>query len=176
MTPNESLRPNVIPLRGLPAAELGRSAAGGALMFEVAVRGEGGEFLTITIIGRSYPGSTDYWNGNWLQASIEVSAGGFRGEVACDLRADELAAFAEQMACLQESFRGEAAFDTLEGWLSLRVIGDGRGHMEFRCVVRDQPGVGNRLECVFNTDQTFTRSTVAELAAVVQAFPVVDRP
>ena len=142
-------------------------------MFEVAVRCEGGEFLTITVLGRSHPGSTDFWDGNWVRAAVEVSAGGFRGEVCGDLRADELAAFAGQLAHLQESLRGEAAFDTMEGWLSLRVTGNGRGHLTFRCVIRDEPGVGNTLDCVLATDQTFTRSTVAELAAVVQAFPVV---
>lgn len=145
-------------------------------MFEVSVRCEGDEFLTITVLGRSHPGSTDFWDGNWVQAAVEVSVGGFRGQVSGNLRADELAAFAERLARLQESLRGEAAFETMEGWLSLRFVGNGRGHLEIRCVVRDQPGVGNTLECVLATDQTFTRSTVGELAAVVQAFPVVGRP
>lgn len=54
--------------------------------------------------------------------------------------------------------------------------GDGRGHMACRCVVRDEPGIGNTLDCTLATDQTFTRTAVAELAAVVRAFPAIGRP
>ena len=148
-------------------------------MGEIAIRCEGSDFLTINILGRSHPACPDFWDGNWVRAVVEVSAGGFRGEVSGDLRAEELAAFAEQLARLQETLRGEAAFETMEGWLSIRAIGDGRGHVEFACVVRDLASIsntvatGNTLECVLATDQTFTRSTVAELIAVVQEFPVV---
>jgi hypothetical protein len=145
-------------------------------MCEVAIRCEGGGFLTITLVGRSHPGASDYWDGNWVMASVGVQAGGFRGSVGGHLRAEELADFHEQLARLQESLRGTAEFATMEGWLSIRVEGDGRGHMECRCVIRDEPGIGNTLDCTLSTDQTFTRSTVAELAAAVQAFPVVGRP
>lgn len=50
------------------------------------------------------------------------------------------------------------------------------GHMTFECTVRDQPGIGNTLEFLLATDQTFTRFTVAELAAVVKRFPVIGSP
>ena len=145
-------------------------------MVDVAVRCEGGEFLTIAVVGRSHPEASDYWDGNWVLASVEVQAGRFRGSVGGHLRAEEMADFHRQLAQLQESLRGTAEFTTMEDWLSIRATGDGRGHIEFRCMVRDQPGIGNTLEFVLATDQTFTRSTVAELAAVVQAFPVVGSP
>ena len=111
-----------------------------------------------------------------MTASVEVQAGGFRGSVGGHLRAEELVAFHGQLARLPESLRGTAEFATMEGWLSIRVGGDGRGHMECRWVVRDEPGIGNTLDFTLATDQTFTRSTVAELATAVQAFPVVGRP
>jgi hypothetical protein len=145
-------------------------------MAEVAIRCEGGEFLTINVLGRSHYPAADYWDGNWVTASVEVQAGGFRGSVGGHLRAEELVAFHDQLARLQESLRGTAEFATMEGWLSIRVEGDGRGHMECRCVIRDEPGIGNTLDCTLATDQTCTRATVAELAAAVQAFPVVGRP
>lgn len=145
-------------------------------MCEVPIRCDGGDCLTITILGRSHPGTTDYWDGNWVRAAIEVAAGDFRGSVSGDLRAEELAQFHEQLACLQQSLRGTAEFETMERWLSIHVTGDGKGHMEFRCIICDQPGIGNTLDCRLATDQTFTRRTVTELAAVVQAFPVIGRP
>jgi hypothetical protein len=145
-------------------------------MCEVAIRCERGDFLSITLLGRSYPGAADRWDGNWVRAAVEVQAGGFRGSVGGDLRADELLQFHGQFALLQESLRGAAEFETMEGWLSIRVTGDDQGHMEFRCVIRDQPGIGNTLECTLVTDQTFTRATAAGLAAAVQAFPIIGEP
>ena len=47
--------------------------------------------------------------------------------------ADELLAFHDQLARLQESLRGTAEFATMEGWLSIRVEGnaDERGSAEY---------------------------------------------
>jgi hypothetical protein len=38
-------------------------------MFIIRVGGEEAEFLAITLLGRSYPECTDYWDGNWLPAA-----------------------------------------------------------------------------------------------------------
>jgi hypothetical protein len=64
----------------------------------------------------------------------------------------------------------------MEGWLTIRAEGNRRGHLTFRCVLRDYPGTGNTLDCTLAADQTFTRAMVAELAAAVRAFPVVGQP
>jgi hypothetical protein len=145
-------------------------------MVEITICCDGGGLLKIALLGRSHPGADDYWDGNWVRAAVDVQTGGFRGSVAGDLRAEELAQFLNQLAPLQETLLGTAEFETMEGWLSIRVAGDGRGHMEFRCVVRDQPGIGNTLDCILACDQTFTQATVVQLAAAVQAFPVVGKP
>ena len=70
----------------------------------------------------------------------------------------------------------------MEGGLSLRAAGYGRGHLEFACGVRDLAyisnalAVGNALECILATDRTFTQSTLAELVAALREFPVLGRP
>ncbi len=143
-------------------------------MCEITLRAECGDFLTLRILHRSSPGCTDYWDGNWVQVDVIVSAGRFRGEVPGLLRTDELAAFAESLTELQ-SLRGRAKLETMEDWLSIHAEGDGRGHLRFRCRICDQPGIGNTLDCTLVTDQTFTRSTVTQLAQAVQAFPIVGQ-
>jgi hypothetical protein len=145
-------------------------------MCEITIRCEGGEFLTITLWGRSHSPATDFWDGNWISAMVKVQAGGFRGSVGGDLRAEELVDFLKHLVLLQEALRGTAQFFTMEGWLSIRVEGDGRGHMKCECTLLDEPGIGNRLEFTLNTDQTFTRSTVDELTAAVHEFPVLGAP
>ena len=144
-------------------------------MYEVTICCECDEYLKLTVHGRSHPGCTDYWDGNWVRASVEVSVSGFRGSVSGELRADELKAFHKQLVRLQESLHGTAELETMESWLSIHASGDGCGHMAFRCVIRDQLGIGNTLECLLSTDQTFTRSTVAELTTMVKTYPVIDK-
>jgi len=143
---------------------------------EVTIRCDGGGFLKITLLGRSHAGANDFWDGNWIQAAVKILAGGFRGSVGGYLRAEELVQFLDQLSQLQKSLRGTAEFVTMEEWLSIRVTGDGLGHMECRCNIRDQPGIGNTLDCTLATDQTFTQTTISELAAAVEAFPVVGKP
>ena len=36
------------------------------------------EYLNVKITGRSHA-AQDYWDGNWVNADIEIDAGGFRG-------------------------------------------------------------------------------------------------
>jgi hypothetical protein len=145
-------------------------------MCKIVIRSDGSDFLTISLLGRSHPMATDYWDGNWVKTAVEVTAGGFRAAVFGDLRTDEIARFHGQLVHLQELLRGTAELVTLEQWLLIQAAGDGQGHIGFRCVIRDSPGNGNTLDCSLATDQTFTQATVADLAAAVQAFPVIGKP
>ena len=142
-------------------------------MCEIALRADGGDFLLITIMGRSHPDALDYWDGNWILAEVEVKGGGFHGNVKGDLRSEEFADFQTQLTILQEKLRGEAEFRTMENWLSIQIVGDGMGHMKCRCLVCDQPGIGNLLDFAIHSDQTFTRRTLADLHRVLTSFPVV---
>ena len=144
-------------------------------MHEILIFADRGEFLKLSIAGRSQPDCDDYWDGNWLRAAVDIRAGGFRGSVDGDIRAEELVAFCGQLAQLQQSLEGVAEYDTLEGWLSIRATGDGQGHIEIRCMVLDQPGIGNRLEFTLASDQTFIKQTINQLTEVTKAFPVIGR-
>ena len=145
-------------------------------MRQVEFRGDGGDVISLTLLHRSRPDASDYWDGNWISASVQVTAGGFRGSVSGDLRADELHQFYKQFAQLQESLQGTAEFETMEGWLAIRIVGDGKGRMDLECTVRDQPGIGNTLRFSIASDQTYTRNAVDEWRLVVEAFPVLSEP
>lgn len=145
-------------------------------MCEVSIRGEGADHLTITLFDRSDPVANDYWDGNWISATVNLVAGGLCGTISCFLRTEELAAFHEQLAQLQLLLHGTASFTTMEQQLYIQLTGNGRGHMTVRCVIQDQPGVGNRLDCTLNTDQSFTRETLRQLAVAVRVYPVIGEP
>jgi hypothetical protein len=142
-------------------------------MCTIHIGGESAEYLTLEVLGRSYPGSTDFWDGNWLHTHVEVAVGGFRGSVEGDIRVPEFISFYEQLEVLYRSLEGAAEFSTLESWLSLHVVGDGRGHVVVNGEVQDTPGVGNRLQWRIETDQTSLRTMLRGLRRAIVGFPVL---
>jgi hypothetical protein len=135
-----------------------------------------GDRLEIRALRRNYPDCADYWDGNWLGCIIEVRAGGFRGQVEADLRAEEFETFRDAFRRLYNQLAGEATFSTMEGWLTIKVVGDGRGHFTADSVLRDRAGMGNQLTFTIAFDQTDLSKIIRELETVVVAFPVVSQP
>ncbi len=134
------------------------------------------EHLRIEVLRRTHPNATDYWDGNWVSVHVGVRVGGFDGRADGDLRAEELHSFREQLARLHATLKGEAVFRTREEWLSVRLVGDGRGHLDARGVLRDVPGTGNRLEFGFKLDQTDLPTTLNALEGVCAVYPVIGKP
>lgn len=110
------------------------------------------------------------WYDNWLAIDVRVQAGGFQGEVAAQILSDELVRFVARLRPLYESLTGTAEFATLEEQLSLRLVGDGKGHIDLSGEVRDRPG-GNRLLFRLQFDQTQLRSSICEFERVTSQFP-----
>jgi hypothetical protein len=69
----------------------------------------------------------DHWDSNWLYATIEIAARGFRGEFEAQLRAEEFVCLRDQLRPLHEHLGGSARFETMEGWLRIDIQGDGKG-------------------------------------------------
>ena len=144
-------------------------------METVTIGAEGSDHITLDVHGRRHPGSTDFWDANWLDGTTEVAAGAFRGRFDCLIRADELEQLHRQLVPLYETLSGEAVLANLEDWLHIRMTGDGRGHVEVRFRLRDEPGCGNSLEGRLDLDQSFLPALLRQLASVQEAFPVMCR-
>jgi hypothetical protein len=113
----------------------------------------------------------EYWDDNWLAVEIRVWAGGFRGKVGASILTGELASFKSHLHPLFETLSGTAEFSTMEEQLSLRLIGDSKGHFELRGEVADQAGIGNRLNFKLQFDQSELGASIRELEGVVAQFP-----
>lgn len=113
----------------------------------------------------------EYWDDNWLTVEIRVWAGGFRGKASAAIITSELTKFLSELRPLFETLSGTAEFTTIEGQLSLRLVGDGKGHIELRGEVADQPGVGNRLHFALQFDQSQLGASIRELERVTLQFP-----
>ena len=123
---------------------------------------------------REFPEATDYHDGNWVYATIEIAAGAFRGCINdAMLRAEEFVRFRDELRPLYERLSGQATFDTMEGWLRIDIHGDGKGHFRATCQAIDMPGTGNRFTFAIDFDQTELPAIVHELDIVCEAVPVV---
>jgi hypothetical protein len=126
--------------------------------------------LAVRVERRDHEGATDFWDGNWLVAKVTVAAGGFRGELAGSLRADEFVRLRDQLRLLFDDLAGTASFKTMEDWLMIEVVGDGKGHFHAICIVVHVP-TANRLAFGIDFDQTELPAIVGGLDAVCEAFP-----
>jgi len=130
------------------------------------------ERIEITISGYERQPTGDYHDDNWLTVEVSLAVGGFRGRYSASFLTEELVSFRDQIAALYKSLSGEAKLITMENQLFLALTGNGRGGVSLKGEAWDQPGVGNRLEFRLELDQTYLASTLAELDAVIERFPV----
>jgi hypothetical protein len=114
----------------------------------------------------------EYYDDNWLTVEIRICAGGFHGNAVAAILTRELVEFASRVRPLFKTLSGSADFTTMEGHLTLLLVGDGKGHIELRGEVADQAGTGNRLHFTLQFDQSQLGASIRELDRVISLFPV----
>jgi hypothetical protein len=127
------------------------------------------QHVVVRSIRRAFPEATNDWDADALLATIEVAAGAFRGEFDVWLFRRELVSFREQLGPLYEKLIGRATLASLDGWLTIDVESDGKGHFRAECVADDQPGIGNKLRFTIEFDQTELPEIVRSLEAICDA-------
>ena len=132
--------------------------------------------LRITLDRRTNPQCTDYWDGNWISATVDVVVGGFRGNVEGNLRREEFVGFRDQIRRIYASLSGQAEFHTMEDWIGIRMEIQRTGHIKCDCFLMDYPGMGNRLTFQLSFDQTYLPALLDEIDAVLSTFPIIGAP
>ncbi len=79
------------------------------------------DHLSIVLLGRAHPGTTDYWDGNWVRSTLEVRAGGFTAHVTAELRAEEIHRFAEGLKFINDNLFDAAVLQSMEDWITLSI-------------------------------------------------------
>jgi len=144
-------------------------------MCKVLVGNEIENHITINILGKTYPESKDYGDGNWLGSEIYFSLGAFNGSIKAHLRSSEFETFLEKVKILYDKLKGVAEYSSMEGWLSIKITGDGRGHMLIEGVICDDPDIGNKLIFIINYDQTGLKNTLEGLEYILEKYPVIGK-
>jgi hypothetical protein len=135
--------------------------------------GEHNEALVISVSGRAYHHSKDYWDGNWLLVHANVQARHFTATVPGLLRAEELSDFSAKLSKFQQEPVEPVEFSTVERWLSLFVETDKLGHVRVSGSVSDNFGLPNRLEFVLVSEQAALPAAVRQIEQVVKAYPII---
>jgi len=130
------------------------------------------ERIEVDVVRYERSPTGDFYDDNWLTVKILVQAGGFRGKADAAFLTSEVAEFSSNVRTLFETLTGTVEFQTLEGQMSLVLVGDGKGHIELTGEVEDKPGIGNRLRFVLQIDQSQLGQSLHELEGVATKFPV----
>jgi hypothetical protein len=134
-------------------------------------RGDGGDRLTVEIVGYLAPEPESPIDADWLRCSVEVSAGAFQGAFPALLRVDELEGLYAIIDRLYDDLRGNDSWHTAEGQIELDLGGDGLGHITVRARCSDVAASDNRLMLTLTLDQTLLFGTRVELAEVLARYP-----
>jgi hypothetical protein len=129
------------------------------------------ERIEVDVHGCERAPVSEDWDDNWLPVDVRVRAGGFRGKASAMILTFELTAFLSELRPLFETLSGSAEFTTMEDQLSLRLTGDGKGHIELRGEVSDGAGF-NRLHFTLQFDQSQLGGSIRELERITSEFPV----
>jgi len=149
---------------------------------EVLLGPAGGDHIAIRVLRRNYPQANDYWDGNWLDAEIEVEVKPWRARYNANLRTDEFAGFRRELEGMHAMDRRDARFSPMEPWLDLDLHLDTLGHIDMRGNIGPE-GFGKvfgQARLVFEIqefmDQTFLPPIIEQLRATEREFPIVGRP
>lgn len=137
---------------------------------------EAGAHVALAVTRRERPEAAEHWDRNWLHATVRIRVGAFGGEYEASLHTTELASLRARLTRLHTGLVGEASFESIEEWLRMTIVGDGRGHFLATCQASDEPGNGTRLHFEIHLDQTELPPVLTALDAVLAAFPVQGTP
>jgi hypothetical protein len=134
--------------------------------------GDGADRLTMQILGRSRPDSTDYWEANWLHCVVEAFTGSFHGKIDWQLRNEDLTRFLKGLECITNE-AGQALLDTGDGWLEVRIVRDENGRVDATCEMEENPTYGNTLTFRLSLNQAVLPELTKQIRNVLTQFPVV---
>ncbi|TWJ03445.1 hypothetical protein JN11_00988 [Mucilaginibacter frigoritolerans] len=114
------------------------------------------------------------WDKNWIKTKVFIKGGAFSGEYIADFMSVDFLRFRNEFNALYDNLSGSAYFYDLEGYLEMKIKGDGFGHFNVDVKACDAPGVNASYLTFWMTfDQTYIKQMVRGLDAIIKEFPVV---
>ncbi|MCY4779077.1 hypothetical protein ORI89_05410 [Sphingobacterium sp. UT-1RO-CII-1] len=133
-----------------------------------------GDFVKLNPAGLIYYDSILDWDKNWIRTVITVQGGVFSGKYNADLTTFDFDNLKCDLEKLYDNLGGEMEFDDLEGFLSLKIVGDGTGNFVAEVTCNDAPGIySSELSFQISFDQTYIKDMVRRLDEITKRHPVV---
>jgi hypothetical protein len=132
--------------------------------------------MEISLLRRSYPDSTDYWDGNWVSSEINISIPGISVSVPFELRTDELIGFLDSLTKVKNGSGNEFEMRTLEDGLYIKGEVELTGSIIWHCRITYPIGDGANLNFRFNSDLNQMESLIQQLKKELITYPVIGTP
>jgi hypothetical protein len=114
------------------------------------------------------------WDKNWIKTKVTVKGGKFSGQYSGEFMTIDFEKFKHELSRLYENLKGTANFNDLEGYLELKINGDGIGHFEVNVKACDKPGVNaSELTFTMGFDQTELKELIKQLDNITKQFPII---
>ncbi len=134
---------------------------------------DAGDLIRIEPLGLIKYDSDFDWDENWIKSRVTVKGGTFSGQYSADFMTISFEKFKRELSLLCDNLNGVAVFSDIEGYLGLKIKGDGIGHFEVYVTASDQPGIGGILTYTMGFDQTELSSLIDQLNLITKAFPII---
>ena len=137
----------------------------------IRIGGSESEYLDVNITRKAARDSPIPWDDSWLDSTVEVKVGGFRGLYGAQFLLVELFEFRTDLASLYSFKSQEAVFASTEGQLSIRISGNGLGGFTAACESTDNMGAEPiRLSFQLKFDQSEIPGMLTSLDLVLADF------
>src|SRR5262249_46370325 len=138
------------------------------------LRDDEGRSLSIAILRRENPNSSDYWDANWLATEIDARGHNFQGACSASLLAQELVVLRDRID--EIIVNGSVVeFTSTEADLAIRVERTSRGTFVVHVRI-GRGGSGEVLELVLSSPWADISRFRDALSEIVGAYAVVGRP
>jgi hypothetical protein len=132
--------------------------------------------FSLWIFGRQFPGSEDYWDGNWLSVKAEVEALGAVVRVSgAIVHLGDLAGFANELEKLDQTLTGTARLNCIEPNLRIVIEGNSLGHLRATTEITPEH-LTQRHSFVSEFDQTFLKPLLIQIRSVLSQYPLKGMP
>jgi hypothetical protein len=114
------------------------------------------------------------WDKNWIKTKVIVKGGNFAGQYFGDFLTIDLENFKLDLHRLYDNLNSTVRFCDLEGYLDIRIIGDGIGHFVVKVRACDVPGIyGSELSFEMTFDQTEIKGLERQLYEITKRYPMI---
>jgi hypothetical protein len=128
--------------------------------------------LAIWVLGREFPDSHDFWDGNWLRVTVHCGGGGASVDVSGSIaHLIELDRWRVSTKSLYDTSGGIAKLECMEPTLSVDMTYDSFGRIEMNVSITPNR-LSQRHEFTFTIDRTALPAFIQQLEAVLTTYPI----